>query len=102
MYRALLLLALLIAASVSAQNTEMFDRMAVPQIELFDSAMAQFGMTANDIGFDQDEMATWGGDRWRGSFFTMLHHHPLKLPKYGDLVFATCKDNAANLTGLTT
>ncbi len=102
MYRVLAIALCLLVSSASAQNTEMFDRMAVPQVELFDTAMSQVGLTAADIGFDQDEMATWGGDRWRGSFFTMFHKHPLKLPKYGDLIFASLKDNAGNLTGLAT
>ncbi len=53
--------------------------------DLMDSAMAQVKMTADDIRFDQDEMAGWGGDKWRLSYFTMFHKNPLKLPKYGKL-----------------
>ncbi len=54
-------------------------------MSLFDSTMAQVGMTRDDIRFDQDEMATWGGDQWRLTYFTLFHKNPLKLPKYGKL-----------------
>lgn len=67
---------------------------------LFDSAMAQLNMTREDIRFDQDEMATWGGDQWRLSYFTMLHTHPFKLPKYGQLNLESFTADCGNITAL--
>jgi len=69
--------------------------------QLFDSALAQVGLTHEDIRFDQDEMATWGGDQWRLSHFTMFHKNPFKLPKYGTLTLESLSDNAADITALT-
>ncbi|RKX22110.1 MAG: hypothetical protein DRP45_11660 [Candidatus Zixiibacteriota bacterium] len=70
------------------------------QAELFDSALAQVGLTVDDVHFDQAEMATWGGDRWRLSHFTMFHHHPFKLPKYGQLNLESFSANAFDITAL--
>ncbi|MBK7090148.1 MAG: hypothetical protein IPH59_00245 [bacterium] len=67
---------------------------------LFDSAMAQVGLTSEDISFDQDEMATWGGDTWRLSYFTMFHKNPLKLPKYGLMNLESFKTECGNITAL--
>lgn len=67
---------------------------------LFDSVMAQAGMTAADIGFNQDEMATWGGDRWRLSYFTLYHHQPLRLPTHAELTLEELRANAADPDGL--
>ena len=67
---------------------------------LFDSAMAQVGKTREDIRFDQDEMATWGGDMWRLSYFTMFHKNPLKLPKYGQMNLEAFTTDCGNITSL--
>lgn len=67
---------------------------------LVDSALAQVGMTSEDLRFDQDEMAGWGGDRWRLSYFTVLHKNPFKIPKYGEIAAITCSTNVTNLTAL--
>lgn len=67
---------------------------------LFDSAMAQVGMTSEDIRFDQDEMATWGGDTWRLTYFTMFHQNPLKLPKYGQMNLESFTTDCGNITAL--
>jgi hypothetical protein len=67
---------------------------------LFDSAMAQVHMTREDIRFDQDEMAGWGGDLWRLSYFTMFHKNPLKLPKYGQLNLEALTADCGNITSL--
>ncbi len=67
---------------------------------LFDSAMAQVHVTREDIRFDQDEMATWGGDRWRLSYFTVFHHNPLKLPKYGQMNLEAFTADCGNITAL--
>jgi hypothetical protein len=69
-------------------------------LELFDSALAQVGMSRADVHFDYDEMAVWGGDLWRSRYFTMFHRNPFKLPKYGELNLAGLRDNADNATGL--
>jgi hypothetical protein len=67
---------------------------------LFDSAMAQVGKTREDIRFDQDELATWGGDMWRLSYFTMFHKNPLKLPKYGQMNLEAFTADCGNITTL--
>lgn len=69
-------------------------------LNLFDSAMAQVGLTSEDIRFDQDEMATWGGDRWRLTYFTMFHRNPLKLPKYGRMSLEALQVDCGNITAL--
>jgi len=66
----------------------------------FDSALAQVEMTREDIRFDQDEMAGWGGDRWRLSYFTMFHKNPLKLPKYGKLNLEALASDGGDITAL--
>jgi len=70
------------------------------QANLLDSALAQVGMTSREIRFDQDEMATWGGDHWRLKYFTLFHRNPLKLPKYGGLNLNEYSDNVTNITRL--
>ncbi len=67
---------------------------------LFDSAMAQVGKTREDIRFDQDEMASWGGDMWRLSYFTMFHKNPLKLPKYGQMNLEAFTADCGNISAL--
>jgi hypothetical protein len=67
---------------------------------LIDSATAQIGMTREDIRFDQDEMASWGGDMWRLSYFTMFHKNPLKLPKYGQMNLEAFTADCANISAL--
>jgi hypothetical protein len=67
---------------------------------LCDSALSQLGLTCQDIRFDQDEMANWGGDLWRTNYFTMFHKNPLKLPKYGQVNLNTLSENATNITYL--
>jgi hypothetical protein len=67
---------------------------------LFDSTMAQVGKTHEDIRFDQDEMASWGGDMWRLSYFTMFHKNPFKLPKYGQMNLEAFATDCGNITSL--
>jgi hypothetical protein len=70
------------------------------EISLFDSVMAQVNMTSSDIRFDQDEMAGWGGDTWRLSYFTLFHKNPLKLPKYGKLNLESFTSDCGNINAL--
>lgn len=67
---------------------------------LFDSALAQVGLTAEQVRFDQDEMALWQGDKYRMDYFTMFHKNPFKLPKYGELFVPNLKDNLGNPTSI--
>jgi len=73
---------------------------AADDFSLYDSALSQVGMNTEEIRFDQDEMANWGGDLWRTSYFTMFHKNPLKLPKYGRLNLQRFSDNVTNMTAL--
>jgi hypothetical protein len=67
---------------------------------LLDSALTQVGLTPSDVGFDQDEMATYGGDRWRSSYFTLFHKNPLSLPRHASMTMAELSDAAMNPTAL--
>ena len=69
-------------------------------VSLIDSAMAQVHMNHNDIRFDQDEMAGWGGDTWRLTYFTMFHKNPFKLPRYGQLNLEAFTADCGNITNL--
>ncbi len=77
------------AASVTADD-----------FSLCDSALSQLGLTCEEVRFDQDEMANWGGDLWRTRYFTMFHKNPLKLPKYGELNLKRFSDDVTNITKL--
>lgn len=89
--KSLLVLALVLFATVLAPADD---------FSLCDSALSQVGLTCQDVRFDQDEMANWGGDLWRTSYFTMFHKNPFKLPKYGQLNLQRFSDNVTNITAL--
>jgi len=90
----LLLVLLLTGAGLQAQDT------TVENAALFDSALIQYGLTRDDVRFDQDEMATWGGDKWRLSYFTLLHRHPFRLPSHGDVLAEDLLDGASDPSDL--
>lgn len=69
-------------------------------IELANMALEQVGMDHDDVRFDADEMATWGGDRWVTTYFRMLHKNPFKLPKYAELNLDLLTSRVTNLPGL--
>lgn len=78
-----------VAASVPAQETAMFD-----------SALVQVGMSSGDVRFNQDEMATWQGDTWRMSYFTLYHNNPFSLPLHGELTMEELIGKSTDLPGL--
>jgi hypothetical protein len=90
--RSLLILALVAFTAVITRAEDDFS--------LCDSALSSVGLTCEDVRFDQDETANWGGDLWRTSYFTMFHENPLKLPKYGQLNLKLFSDNIKNITTL--
>ncbi len=69
---------------------------AQDQLELVDSALASLNLTRSDIKFDQDEVATWGGDRFRLKYFTLFHNDPFKLPRHGELTLESLGSNVMN------
>jgi hypothetical protein len=71
-------------------------------LALFDSALAQVGLSHSDVQLDQGEMSTWGGDQWRLTYFTMLHTSPFKLPKYGQMNLEALTAECGNITSLVT
>jgi len=73
---------------------------AADDFSLCDSALSQLGLTCEEVRFDQDEMANWGGDLWRTRYFTMFHKNPLKLPKYGELNLKRFSNDVTNITKL--
>ena len=73
---------------------------AEDDMSLCDRVMSQVGLTCEDIRFDQDEMANWGGDLWRLHYFTMFHQNPMKLPKYGEINLKYFSENIKNATTL--
>jgi hypothetical protein len=90
--RSLLILALVAFTTVITRAEDNFS--------LCDSALSLVGLTCEDVRFDQDEMANWGVDLWRTSYFTMFHKNPLKLPKYGQLNLQYFSENVRNITAL--
>lgn len=97
----LILISILLIPAMTALTQEPEPTAATPTvIELADSALAQVGMTHDDVRFDQDEMATWGGDRWVNRYFRMLHRNPFKLPKYAELNLNHLTKQVGNLTML--
>jgi len=82
-------LLILLAAGLSAQT-----------IPLLDSALSQVGLSGEEVGFDQLEMATYGGDHWRSTYFTLYHNRPLTLPRHADMTMAALTDVITNPTGL--
>ncbi|MBD3403330.1 hypothetical protein GF420_10580 [candidate division GN15 bacterium] len=87
--------AILCAALVLAAGAAM----AQPS-DPFTEALSQVGMTADDLRFDQDEMATWQGDRWRLDYFTLYHKNPLRLPQHAELIQAELGAHLTNLPRL--
>ncbi|MGB2980625.1 MAG: hypothetical protein WBC77_05210, partial [Candidatus Zixiibacteriota bacterium] len=73
---------------------------AADDFSLCDSALSQIGLTCEEVRFDQDEMANWGGDLWRTHYFTMFHKDPLKLPKYGELNLKRFSNDVTDITRL--
>ena len=73
---------------------------AADDLSLCDSALSQLGLTCEEVRFDQDEMANWGGDLWRTHYFTMFHKDPLKLPKYGQLNLKRFSNDVTDITRL--
>ncbi len=69
-------------------------------VSLFDSALAQVGITSEDVRFNQDEMATWQGDRWRMSYFSLYHKNPFSLPGHGELIVEELRGKLTDLPGL--
>ena len=94
---------IVLISSVAQAQAQPFlpDNAGLDQHELIDSALAQVGLTRDRFTFDEDEMAGWGGDQGRLSFYTTLHRHPFKLPKYADLTLAQLTTDAGNITSLT-
>lgn len=80
---------LLAASSLSAQD-----------LPLIDSALSQVSLTHEDVGFDQLEMATYGGDRWRSTYFTLYHNQPFTLPRHADMTITELTEQLTNPTGL--
>jgi hypothetical protein len=70
------------------------------ELELFDSALAQVGMTRDNVRFDSDELEVFQGHLWRLSYFTLFHRNPFKLPQHGELNLATLSSDGSNITRL--
>jgi hypothetical protein len=86
----------LLNLTVSAQEPQHTDSI----MALADLALEPLGLTHEDVRFDQDEMATWGGDRFVTRYFRMLHRNPFKLPKYSQLNLELMSANVTNLPAL--
>ncbi|HUV30759.1 MAG TPA: hypothetical protein VMY05_06715 [Acidobacteriota bacterium] len=102
MRRLLTGLALLLAAASLHSGDLTTTSASDALLPLLDSALQQVGKTAEDIRFDQDEMATWGGDRWRLTCFTLFHRHPLKLLRHGEVNLEALTDDVTDITSLVT
>jgi hypothetical protein len=52
------------------------------QDELFSAALSQVGMTPEELRFDTDDRAFYGGDKYRLPFFDALMDEPMKISAY--------------------
>jgi hypothetical protein len=94
--RLLLILTLVCLTSITAKAQP--DQAA---LDLFDSALAQAGMTTDDVRFDAAELGTYQGDRFLLSYFSLLHANLFKLPQHGALNLETFRTEIGNITSLT-
>ena len=69
-------------------------------LELFDTALAQVGMTADDVRFEADEVETFQGHPWRLSHFSLYHRNPFKLPEHAGLEVETFRATGNDITRL--
>lgn len=76
----LLLVALAIALSASARQAP--TAALGPQGALFEQALAQAGLTPDDMRFDMGDRSFWGGDKYRLPFFDTFQADPWKLSPY--------------------
>src|SRR5687768_859287 len=72
-----LLLCLLTSASSDRVHT-----LIGPQAELFERALAQAGLTTEDVPIDFQDMGFFGGDKYRLPFFDALLDNPWKVSPY--------------------
>jgi hypothetical protein len=84
---------LLTAGAASAQLWQ-------TDLELVDSALAQVGMSAEDVRFDADEVETFQGHPWQLSTFSLYHRDPFKLPRHAGLDLETYRSIGNDITRL--
>jgi len=69
---------ILTSAMVSARTAAGFQ----PQAELFERALAQADLTPEDVRLDFEDMALWGGDKYRVSLLNVFFADPWKISPY--------------------
>jgi len=70
-----LLLASIIAVAKTADD-------CLPQYELFEHALGQADLTPRDVRIDFEDMALWGGDKYRVSLLDVFFADPWKISPY--------------------
>lgn len=68
------------------RTTSANDQPPMPDTAHLAEALAQIDLSLSDVQFEQDEVATWGGDPWRLTLFDLFHRHPFKLPLHSALI----------------
>ena len=91
--RIILVVLVLLTGTTASQTTG-------GELELFDSALVQVGMTRDDVRFHADELEVFQGHQWQLSYFTLFHRNPFKLPQHSELNLETLSNDASNITRL--
>jgi hypothetical protein len=93
----LIALALTLPASAAQSPTALLG----PQGALFEQALAQAGLTQDDMRFDLGDRSFWGGDKYRLPFFDTLQSDPWKISPYtrklSDMLVSQANDPATVL-----
>jgi hypothetical protein len=71
-------LILIVSATSSTRNQTLIGE----QAPLFERALAQAGLTLDDVRIDPDDSAFFGGDKYRLPFFDSLMNNPWKVSPY--------------------
>jgi hypothetical protein len=90
----------LVIVSLALMTGSVTSQTAESGLDLFDSALAQVGMTRDDVRFESDELEVFQGHPWRLSYFELFHRNPFKLPQHGELNLETFRADGGNITNL--
>jgi hypothetical protein len=78
----LALACVLLCSTLPAQAKPTPESLLGPQGKLFEQALAQDGLTPDDLRFDTSDRAFWGGDKYRLPFYDTLQADPWKVSPY--------------------
>ncbi len=70
------------------------------EIDPFDMALEEIGLTKETLTFDYGDMSNYGGDRYCLPLFYALHSSPFKVEHYGKALREGLLDNCESVAGL--